>query len=222
MLMLLIGALASAQPTTARPMTAIEAERAFAAEAQAKGQWTAFRHWADPTAVMFTPQAVWAQQFLNDRKDPPTSVAWAPDRSVVSCDGRTAVSTGVWRDDSGATGGFYTVWMRQQSGDWRWTVDGLAPSTAKTLPARATTIRASCVNRAAAARVFAATTAATAGLTQPPGDAGQGRSADGTLTYRWTVSPDGARRFTLRRWDGRAYRVATDMRTAAPAPATKP
>ena len=63
-------------------------------DAQRIGQWSAFRKYADETAVMFTPQAVWAHDFLKDRKDPPKSVEWWPDRSFVSCDGRTAVNTG--------------------------------------------------------------------------------------------------------------------------------
>ena len=54
--------------------TAIDAEYAFATDAQRIGQWTAFRKWADTDAVMFNPQAVWARDFLKDRKDPPGSV----------------------------------------------------------------------------------------------------------------------------------------------------
>ena len=42
--------------------TAVDAERAFARDAQRIGQWTAFRKYADRDAVMFTPQAVWAQR----------------------------------------------------------------------------------------------------------------------------------------------------------------
>ena len=48
--------------------TAVDAERAFARDSQRIGQWTAFRQYADRDAVMFTPQAVWAQNFLKDRK----------------------------------------------------------------------------------------------------------------------------------------------------------
>ena len=40
--------------------TALDAERAFAADAQRIGQWSAFRKYADRDAVMFMPQAVWA------------------------------------------------------------------------------------------------------------------------------------------------------------------
>ena len=33
---------------------------------------------------------------------------------------------------------------------------------------------------------------------KPPGDGGQGRSADGTLTWSWAVAPDGTRRFVTK------------------------
>ena len=60
---------------------------AFARDAQRIGQWTAFRKYADRDAVMFTPQAVWARDFLKGRKDPPKAVRWWPAHSFVSCDG---------------------------------------------------------------------------------------------------------------------------------------
>ncbi len=44
--------------------TAIDAEIAFARDAQRIGMWTAFRKYADRDAVMFTPQAVWARDYL--------------------------------------------------------------------------------------------------------------------------------------------------------------
>ena len=46
--------------------TAVDAEFDFARDAQRIGQWTAFRKWADKDAVTFTPQAVWAREFLKD------------------------------------------------------------------------------------------------------------------------------------------------------------
>ena len=38
--------------------TAIDAELAFARDAQRLGPWTAFRKWADRDAVVFTPHGV--------------------------------------------------------------------------------------------------------------------------------------------------------------------
>ena len=87
MLALLLAVLGTATPT------AIDAERAFNRDAQQKGQWTATRLFAHPDAVLFTPQAIWARDFLKDRKDPPAASRWSPNASYVSCDGRMAVNT---------------------------------------------------------------------------------------------------------------------------------
>ena len=103
--------------------TAIDAEYAFARDAQRIGQWAAFRKYADHDAVMFNPQAVWAREFLKDRKDPPKAVRWWPGHSWVSCDGRTAVNTGPWIRDEGKSHGYFTtVWQRTDQG-WRWAYD---------------------------------------------------------------------------------------------------
>ncbi len=202
-------------PATTRTATAIDAERAFAADARRKGQWTAFRDWADPTAIMFEPQAVWVQQALKGRKDPPRSIVWAPTVSYTSCDGRTALNTGAWRQPgSTATGTFSTIWMKQASGDWRWIVDSRTVGRAA-MTTRPRTERASCRNLPGAARALAEGAISAAALTSPPGDAGQGRSADRTIAYRWIVSPGGARRIAVRQWNGRAFRVVLDQRIAA-------
>ena len=210
--------LASLLLAGAAPVTAIDAERAFAADAQAKGQWTAFRKWADPTAVMFAPQAVWAQDYLNGRKDPPRSVEWWPARSWSSCDGRTAVNTGPWRIEANKADGYFTtLWMRQASGDWRWTVDGgdsLAASLKR--PANPTVRKASCSNRVLRLRHIQRAYANPINRTSPPGDSGYARSADGTLLYNWTVTANGARRTRVQLWTGRRFETVLDQKVAAP------
>src|SRR6185369_4914374 len=88
--------------------SAVDAEYSFARDAQRIGQWTAFRKWADRDAVVFTPQAAWAQQLL-PKKDPPKAIVWRPAHSFVSCDGRTAVNTGPWFKADGSSGGYFTT-----------------------------------------------------------------------------------------------------------------
>lgn len=204
----------------AAPATAVDAERAFAADAQKSGQWTAFRKWADPTAVMFNPQAVWAHEFLQGRKDPPQAVRWWPAQSWTSCDGRTAVNTGPWRiEASKADGYFTTLWMRQPSGDWRWTVDG--GDTLKTplaRPAKPTVRKASCSNRALRIKQVEQAYANPVNRAAPPGDSGYARSADATLLYNWTVAADGARRTRVHLWTGRRFEIVLDQKVAAPPP----
>lgn len=215
MILALLLAGAGAAPA---PATAVEAERAFAADAQELGQWTAFRKWADPTAIMFDPQAVWAQDLLKGRKDPPRSVQWWPARSWTSCDGRTAVNTGPWRIEAGKLDGYFTtLWMRQPSGDWRWTVDGgdsLAAPLAR--PARPAVRRAACINRALRMKSIDRAYRNPLNRTAPPGDSGYARSADGTLLFNWTVAADGARRTRVQLWTGRRFETVLDQKVAAP------
>ncbi len=203
----------------AAPSTAVDAERAFAARARKVGQWTAFRETADTTAVMFTPQAVWARDFLKGRKDPKTAIRWWPTQSFVSCDGDLAVNVGGWRG-GGGHGYFTTIWARQKDGGWKWSVDGI--DTLKTplpVPVRAATRKASCANLKRIPRAYAATTEATAEMAgKPPADAGQGRSADGTLAWSWTVSKNGARHTDTRLWNGARYVRVLNQRVAAPKP----
>ena len=198
--------------------TAVEAERAFAADAQKIGQWTAFKKYADESAVMFNPQAVWAHEFLGPLKDPPKSVSWGPADSWVSCDGRTAINRGPWTSASGKAHGYFTtVWLREGKG-WKWTYDGgdqLAEPMA--LPKRPRVERASCGGKAKIPgeyRKEAKPTDRIAG--KPPADAGQGRSADGTLIYEWKVAKDGERQFQAKLWNGRDYRTILDQHIAAP------
>jgi len=199
-------------------VTAVDAENAFIRDAHTAGQWTAFRKWADNDAVMFTPQAVWAQEALKDAKDPPKAIDWAPADSWVACDGRTAINRGPWTGASGKNHGYFTtVWMRTGK-SWKWIYDGgdsLAEPMA--VPAKPRVEKASCSGRSripAAYRRAVKSTERIAG--QAPADAGQGRSADGTLIYEWKVAPDGARHFLAKLWSGRSYRVILDQNVAAP------
>jgi len=102
----------------------VEAERAFASAAQTQGQWTAFRAFVAPDAVMMLDGPQPAAPFLKDKKDPPVAVMWWPAHIVTSCDGSLAFSTGPWRRKGGtAMGRYFTIW-RHDAGGWRWIYDG--------------------------------------------------------------------------------------------------
>jgi hypothetical protein len=199
--------------------TAVDAERAFAADAKRLGQWTAFRKYADKDAVMFTPQAVWARDFLKGRKDPPKSVSWRPVHSFVSCDGRTAVNSGPWWRGDGSLGGYFTtIWQRSGQG-WRWVYDGGGPTSAPATTAGPQVHRATCGVRAP-------------GLPMPPppplnpklarttpADNGRGQAADKTLDWDWKVDKKGARQLRVYMWNG--VRYAQVLYNDVPAPAQK-
>ena len=186
--------------------SAIDAERAFARDAQRLGQWTAFRRYADRDAVMFTPQAEWAQEFLKGRKDPPASVRWWPSLSYVACDGRTAVNSGPWVSADGKVHGYFTtVWQRER-GSWRWVYDGgdnLTGPLPKRLPP--TIRRAACGTTAPGAPIIAPPPLTDKQARKTQKDAGNGQSADKTLGWDWKVEKDGARQFRVYLWTGSRY-----------------
>jgi len=187
--------------------TAIDAEREFAADAQNIGQWAAFRKWSTPDALMFVPEPTNAHAFLKDRKEPAVAVFWWPGRSYVSCDGSVAVNTGPWVREWGKSVGYFsTVWKRE--GDsWRWVYD--AGDSLPTPRAEGGDIKArtaSCEGRPGERTALAAV---------PGGSSGGGESADGTLTWSWSVGPKGERHFVARLWNGRAFEAVLEDRVSA-------
>ncbi len=197
--------------------TAVDAERAFAADSQRIGQWTAFRKWGDRYAVMFTPQAVWAQTYLKGEKDPPKSVRWWPAQSFVSCDGRTAVNTGPWIGaDPTRHGYFTTVWQRSGR-DWRWVYDGgdRLTGSSPTIP-KVQVHRASCRTAAPGAPIPPPPPLTNREALTTPEDNGRGQSADKTLGWDWKVEKSGARKFRVYQWNGKRYVEALANDIAAP------
>lgn len=185
--------------------TAVDAERAFNADAQRLGQWTAFRKYAAEDAVMFTPQAVWAHEFLKQRKDPPRGLKWWPAYSFVSCDGRTAVNSGPWIN-GGKHGFFTTIWQRDGN-SWRWVYDsgeqlkGPVPKVAKP-PVR---MRKAACNPAPGAPVIGPVRLSAREAAKTPEDSGRGESADKSLGWDWKVEKNGRRYLRVFQWTGQRY-----------------
>jgi hypothetical protein len=197
--------------------TAVDAELAFARDARRIGQWTAFRKYADRDAVMFTPQAVWARDFLKGKKDPPKAIRWQPAHSFVSCDGRTAVNTGPWWRADGKPGGYFTtVWQRTGAG-WRWDYDGGGPATgAIAAPPKALVHRASCAGKAPGAPIIPPPPLTPRQARTTPEDNGRGQSADKTLGWDWKVEKNGARHFRVYQWNGARYAQVLVNQVPAP------
>jgi hypothetical protein len=184
----------------------VDAEYAFAIDAQRMGQWTAFRKWADKDAVMFNPQAVWARDFLAGRKNPPRAVRWWPAHSFLSCDGRTAVNTGPWIAADGKTHGYFTTVWQRANGNWRWAYDGGDKQTGALPPAPKPQVhRASCRARAPGAPIIPLPPLTPKESLKTPVDNGRGQSADKTLGWDWKVEKTGARKFRVYQWNGRGY-----------------
>ena len=200
--------------------TAVDTELAFARDAQRFGQWSAFRKYVDRDAVMSTPQAVWARDFLQDRKDPPKAITWRPAHTFVSCDGRTAVNTGPWfRVDGSPAGYFTTVWQRSGKG-WRWEYDGGGPLTGEPPANRPAQVhRAACTSKAPGAPVIPPRPLTPKQARTTPEDQGRGQSADKTLGWDWKVDKKGGRKFRVYLWNG--YRYAQVLYNNIPPPRAK-
>ena len=185
---------------------AMDAERAFAADAQRLGQWSAFRKWAGEDAVMFTPQAIWARDFLKGRKDPPKAIRWRPAHSFVSCDGRTAVNTGTWWRPDGSVGGYFTTVWQRTAGKWRWVYDG-GDGLKGRQPAvpKAQVHPSSCAGKAPGAPIIPPPPLTASQARTTPEDNGRGQSADKTLGWDWKVGKNGARVFRVYQWKGGRY-----------------
>lgn len=183
----------------------IDAENAFARDAQRIGQWSAFARYADRDAVMFDPQAVWARDFLKGRKNPPRSVRWWPTHSFLSCDGRTAVNTGPWVAPDGKRHGYFTTVWQQTRGRWRWVYDGGDQLSGPVPPRTPAQIHRAPCGRAPGPPIIAPPPLTAKQARTTPEDTGRGLSADKTLGWDWRVEKNGARKLRVFQWNGSRY-----------------
>lgn len=207
---------------------AVDAERAFASRAQTEGQWTAFRAFAAPDALMFGPEPTNAHQLLKDAKNPRVAVMWWPRQSWVSCDAELAVNTGPWvRSGGKSTGTFTTVWQRQADGGWKWLLDH-GRDTPRLVAAgdQPHIVQPVCRNLAAAANAKPSLAPArqlvvqlpdrmpSSDLPRPAGTEGAviggGASPDNSLRWeaRALSGEPGDHVFRVWTWDGGSYRLA--------------
>lgn len=186
----------------ANPSAAIAAEIAFAKLAREKGQWTAFKATAADDAVMFAPAMVLAHPWLKDRANPPVTLAWQPYQVWSSCDGSLMVTTGAWQRGE-KHGWFTTIWQRQIKGGYKWVFDhGDETREPIAEPDMISARVATCPDRRPGERPAGG---------PPPGKPEkqakappvpfdptrrEGRSKDGTLTWRVTADAAGAHEFT--------------------------
>ncbi|HSJ77306.1 MAG TPA: hypothetical protein VK913_01105, partial [Erythrobacter sp.] len=87
-------ALANA-PGAAQPSTIVAAEIAFSRAARERGQWTAFRQFAAPGALLHGKDGPFPiEPWLATQTDPPVAVQWQTRAVAMSCDGAMAMTQG--------------------------------------------------------------------------------------------------------------------------------
>lgn len=218
-------------PGAAQPSRVVAAELAFARAAKENGQWTAFREFAAPDAVIHLPGGpASAKDWLSGRADPEIAVRWNPRAVWMSCDGLLAVSQGRFRDADDKVGNFVTVWERQRDGEYRWTYDAgvlddpQPPARAALEPAGEDDIVVSAYD----AVEGLVADCPKRGDTVPPAPAYAAgldvRSAatlarDGTLRWRWEHEPGKSRRVIADYLTGGNWEVALTQELGGASPA---
>ncbi|WP_420606718.1 hypothetical protein [Novosphingopyxis sp.] len=193
---------------TANPSALVAEEIAFARAAREDGQWTAFRRFAADDAVLFVPAMVDAKTWLTGRADPAEAAAWQPHRVIMSCDGRTGVTTGARQRPDGSFGYYTTVWYRpnERNGQWGWVLDH-GDTLAEPL-AEPDFVRTSVAECRGGVPTVTGANARRDGYVQ-------GLSDDRTLVWEAAVQPDGSRSVTVDLWNGEDYDRLIENRFAA-------
>lgn len=199
----LIDRALSTAPGAAQPSTIVAAELAFSRAAREKGQWTAFREFAAPGALLHGADGPFAiEPWLATQTDPPEAVQWKPRTVVMSCDGAVAVSQGRYRDPQGKVGNFVTVWERQPDNTYRYVFDVGGEDVPQPPPRKVIEEGDIVVTEIDAVQGMVATCPrAGPGTTPPPpaiaigedGKTDAKLSRDGTLRWRWEHREDGTR-----------------------------
>lgn len=210
-------------PGAAQPSKIVAAELAFARMAREDGQWTAFRAFAAPGAIMHGENgAVDASSWLTGKIDPAESVRWNPRAVWTSCDGTVAVSNGRFRQPDGIVGSFVTVWQRQSDGEYRWIYDAGTPDDpqpVRTAPMAPTSEDDIVVNAYDSIKGLVADcnrrgeiTPAPPAYALPAGTQGKAMlSRDGSLRWRWEHTQGKTRRFVAEFVTSGQWEIALDL-----------
>ena len=122
----------------------LAAEKAFAADAAAKGIHDSFLDFLADDGVLFRPDPMNGKEFLRSHPPAPGFLSWVPAYSEISMGGDLGYNTGPYEyrrkagDAEADTGQFATVWQRHADGSWKVLVDlGTAGPEGPAVPATA-------------------------------------------------------------------------------------
>ena len=128
--MLMALALAQKVDRNTELLSLVEAERAFARAAIAKGIRASFIENLAEDGVLFRPRPVAGKKWMEDHPAPKGVLTWQPIFADVARAGDMGYTTGPWEfrekkleDKPVAHGQFVTVWKRQADGAWKVAVD---------------------------------------------------------------------------------------------------
>jgi len=134
-LALLLASPTFGQTPDAAPVVA--AERAFAADAPAMGIAGSFNKWSTPDAIVIGGGEV--QRVADAYPDGPRPadeplLEWWPNFAGIARSGDMGFTTGGVQLGGRRTGHYFTVWLRQPDGSWKWVYDGGSGASAADVP----------------------------------------------------------------------------------------
>nr|WP_137677303.1 hypothetical protein [Parerythrobacter lutipelagi] len=206
-------------PGMAQPSKIVAAELAFARAAQDDGQWTAFREFMGPGALIHGRNGPFdAGPWLSAQSNPPVAVKWAARSVWMSCDGTLAISRGRFLDPQGEVGTFITLWQQQENLEYRWIYDLGAPDDPQPAAAEMAADAGIVVSAEDLIQGYVADCPGEPNLMPAPtmsvvGNTTRyrgGNSPDGTLRWRWEHRADGTRRFYSQYFSEGIWQTAVD------------
>jgi hypothetical protein len=198
---------------SANPSALVAQEIALAQETEAKGRTAALLGVINAQTTFFVPEPVQAAAWLKTNTTLPT-IKWDPQKVIISCDGKTGVTTGAWRQDDGTPGYVTNMWQRfeKSDGTGKWflllTHSGKLDAPRKA-PEFVITQTASCKGQAPASLSVPAE-----GVKLQ-----QMLSRDQSLSVTWQYRPDRSRQIKVAIWDGEKMMPVLTDEVSAPAPA---
>ena len=127
---LLIAAAVAALPAVAGDYEdLVAAERAFAADASARGTRAAFLAYLAEDGLVFEPGPTSGQRVWQARKDNKARLEWAPELAEIAASGELGYTSGPWRytpegaDKPAAFGHYFTIWRKGADGQWKVLID---------------------------------------------------------------------------------------------------
>lgn len=195
----------------ADPSGVIAAEIALGQLSVAKGETAALARMAAKDAILFVPDATFAERALKGQKGPLRSVRWSTEKVYMSCDGTVAVTTGRFAPSDGASGAYAMIWRRDPKAGFRWVLNHRAPETtapaarnpddgieidAKVAFCKKRPLRPEGQDPKGQDRV-PAETRPTLDPRQPAPTTWDDRAEDGSLRWRWAVAPDKSHRLDV-------------------------
>ncbi|MEO8384169.1 MAG: hypothetical protein ABI583_02920 [Betaproteobacteria bacterium] len=105
-------------------------EGKFAAYSVKHGMRAAFLEFFAAQSWLLRPEPVDAQAWIRGRPDPPIVLDWRSQRTILSASGEMGFSTGpsIYRSKAdpkapASHGEFFSVWQKQQNGEWKVFID---------------------------------------------------------------------------------------------------